>query len=95
MNDIYEMLLENVQKSDIPENYEHIVSLIGLDNFIKICQYAMGDELYFPTPESILRETRNRLILQEYDGYNMAGLSRKYGITKATVKNIVKGSNPA
>lgn len=95
MKDIYEMLLEYVQESDVPEPYQPVVRLIGLDNFLAMCRYAAGDEIYFPMQKSILRNTRKRLIVQEYDGYNMAELSQKYNLTQGMVKNIVKGSNTA
>lgn len=83
-------LIKMVNVSDIPETHQPVVSLIGLDNFLKLCRYAMGDELYFPMQESILRNTRKRLILQEYNGYNLSELSAKYDITKARIKGILK-----
>lgn len=86
-------LLKNVHVSDIPETYQPVISLIGLDNFLKLCQYAMGDELYFPMHKSVLCSTRNRLILQEYNGYNLGELSKKYNLTVKQIKNILKGSN--
>lgn len=85
--------LKNVNESDIPETYQPVVSLIGLDNFLKLCQYAMGDELYFPMQKSILSGTRNRLILQEYNGYNLMELSKKYNLTTKQIKNIINASN--
>lgn len=88
------VLLESVDVSGIPETHQPVVSLIGLDNFLKLCRYAMGDELYFPMQESVLRNARNRLIIQEYNGYNLAELARKYNLTTKHIKNIVKGSNP-
>ncbi len=88
-----DVLLNHVDVSDIPETYQPVVSLIGLDNFLKLCRYAMGDELYFPMQKSILCSTRNRLILQEYNGYNFEELSRKYNLTVKQIKNILKGSN--
>lgn len=88
-------ILRNVDVSDIPETYQPVVSLIGLDNFLKLCRYAMGDELYFPMQESILRNARNRLIIQEYNGNNLQELSKKYGLTRNHIRNIVKGSNRA
>lgn len=87
-------LLEHVDISDVPPPYQPVVSLIGLDNFLKLCQYAMGDELYFPMQDSILRNARNRLIIREYNGCNASELSRKYNLTPVHIKNIVKGSNP-
>lgn len=86
-------LLKNVHVSDISETYQPVISLIGLDNFLKLCQYAMGDELYFPMQKSILCGTGNRLILQEYNGSNFEELSRKYNLTVKQIKNILKGSN--
>lgn len=86
-------LLKYVNISDISETYQPIVDLIGLKNFLKLCQYAVGDELYFPKQESILKNTQKRLIIQEYTGYNISELSRKYSLTPKTIRNIVKGSN--
>ena len=87
--------LKHVEVSDIPETYQPVVSLIGLDNFLKLCRYAMGDELYFPMQESVLRNTRKRLIIHEYNGCNLSELSRKYDLTPSQIRNIVKGSNLA
>lgn len=86
-------LLKMVDVSDIPETYQPVVSLIGMDNFLKMCHYAMGDEIYFPMKESILRNARNRLIIQEYNGHNLVELSQKYNLTVKHIRNIVKGSN--
>jgi Mor family transcriptional regulator len=87
-----EELLKHVDVSDISETYQPVVSLIGLYNFLKLCRYAMGDELYFPMQESVLRNTRKRLIIQEYNGCNVSELSRKYNLTPSQIRNIVKGS---
>lgn len=86
-------LLKLVDVSDIPETYQPVVSLIGLENFLKMCSYAVGDEIYFPMQESILRNTRKRLIIQEYNGCNLSELSRKYSLTQSRIRKIVKGSN--
>ncbi len=86
-------LLEYVDTSDVPETYQPVVSLIGLDNFLKLCRYAMGDELYFPMQDTILKNTRKRLILQEYTGYNLSELAIKYNLTKSRIRNIIKGAN--
>lgn len=88
-------LLKHVDVSDIPKTYQPVVSLIGLDNFLKLCRYAVGQELYFPMQDSLLRNTRKRLIIREYNGYNLSELSHKYDLTPSHIRNIVKGSNSA
>ena len=79
--------------NDVPEKYKPIIDLIGLDNFIKLCMFANGDELYFPMYDSILRNTRKRLILQEYNGYNMSELSKKYNLSYSQIRTIIKSQN--
>lgn len=79
-----------VQSSDIPETYQPIVSLIGIDALIKLCRYSAGEEIYFPRADTIFKKTRNRMICREYNGYNIRELSQRYGLTIKQVKNIVK-----
>ena len=83
-------LLEFVNESDVPETYKPILNLIGIENFMKLCKYAMGDEIYFPMQESILRNTRKRLIIQDYTGDHVSDLSRKYNLTQTRIRGIVK-----
>ena len=74
---------------DLPEKYQIISEIIGFDNLIKLCEYARGSEIYFPTPERILSKTRNRVIKSEYDGNNIADLANKYGMTVRNLRLIL------
>lgn len=85
-------MFQYLTADDVPDQYQHIVELIGLDAFMKLCEYSCGDEIYFPMPDTILKVTRNRMILKEYNGYNTKELSTKYNLTLHQVKNITKGS---
>lgn len=87
------VLMSHIIQSDVPEAYQPVVSLIGLEGFLKLCQYAMGDDLYFPKIDTMIRHARNRLIREEYNGYNAKELSKKYGITFNQMKSLVKDAN--
>lgn len=91
----YNEIIHLAEEKDIPAAYQPVITLIGLDNFLKLCGYAMGDEIYFPTLEGALKATRNRLVLQEYNGHNARELSKKFNLTRMQINNIVKGSNSA
>lgn len=82
-----------VVPSDVPETYQLLVEMIGLDAFMKLCQYCMGDKLYIPTPDTITKKARNRMIVKEYDGTNIKKLSRKYGITIPQLRSILKDTD--
>ena len=41
-------LVSETRMEDISERYREIAKLIGIDNFVKLSNYARGDEIYFP-----------------------------------------------
>ena len=77
--------------SDIPEAYQPVVDMIGMASFLKLCELSGGTTMYVPIADTIVRKTRNRMISQEYNGYNAKILSKKYGISEKQIKNVVKG----
>lgn len=86
-------MMQYLTADDVPDQYQHIIELIGIESFMKLCKYSMGDEIYFPMPDTVLKNTRNRRIIMEYDGHNIKELSAKYNLTLNQIKNITKGSN--
>lgn len=84
-------LMEDTGMSDIPDRYKEVVSIVGIENYIALSDYAKGDELYFPKVESILAPARNRRIRKEYNGYNAKELADRYNLTLPQILNIIKG----
>lgn len=87
-------LLRNTTIEDISEKYRVIVELVGIGNMMQISKYLMGDKLYFPKPDSIIRQARNRKILEEYNGYNEVELAKRFDLSVSHIKTIVKDSKP-
>lgn len=78
-----------VRPSDIPEAYRGMIELIGLETFMDLCQCIMGDEVYIPKPETIIRRTRDRMIVEGYTGSNEKELAKKFGLTTKQIANIL------
>ena len=83
-------LIKDTTIDDIAENYRPVVDIIGIEKFIEICRYAMGEELYFPMIDRVLAPARNRQIKAEYDGYNAKELAEKYDITMRRIAGILR-----
>lgn len=83
-------LVEETTMEDIAETYLPVVEIIGIEAFVRISDYAKGDELYFPKAENVLAPARNRRIRKEYNGYNMRELAQKYELTTKQIDNILK-----
>lgn len=84
-------LIEDTTISDIPDRYQRIVEIIGVEKYIELSDYAKGDELYFPKVDSILAPARNRRIRKEFNGYNAKELADRYNLTLPQILNIIKG----
>jgi len=67
-----------------------ILGGIGVENLIKLSQYAAGNVIYIPRPDYFLRPIRNQKIKQEFNGNNVKELCRKYALSERQVRHIVR-----
>lgn len=84
-------LVSETTLEDIADSYRPVAEIIGIQKFMELCEYAMGDELYFPKAESVIAPARNRRIKKEWNGYNAKELAEKYNLTTKQIGNILKG----
>lgn len=92
MNRLQKELATELTMDDIPDNHRPLAELIGLDKFILLCDYAMGDELYLPRVDKVLIPVRNRNIRADCNGYNKRELAQKYNLTIQQINNIMKNA---
>lgn len=88
-------LVSETRMEDIAERYQEIVKIVGIANFVKLSNYARGDEIYFPKVESVVSPARNRRIKKEFNGSNDKELAKKYNLTLKQIWNILKDEPPA
>lgn len=69
---------------------KRIAEEIGADNLLKLAVLVGGSTFYMPQAESILRPLRNQKIREEYNGYNIEELVKKYGVTQRNVYKIIQ-----
>lgn len=87
--------LEKIQNSgDLPEPYSTIAELIGVDNTLLLVSKMGGEHLYLPRLSTLRRQVRDKNIQNEYTGYNIRQLARKYRISVRRVQQLVKGLTP-
>lgn len=90
MDQWIEKLIPNITIESLPESYQEVARIIGIDNAIKLSQYLGGLGYYFPKLDSMLRQTRDELIRKEFTGFNHRDLARKYGLTEVWIREIVQ-----
>ncbi|WP_304340832.1 Mor transcription activator family protein [Metaclostridioides mangenotii] len=79
-----------VRVDDIPENFHAMIEIIGIENFLELFKLYGGMNMYIPIYSCIIREARNREIIEKYNGVNSNQLAVKYGVSSNSVKRIVR-----
>lgn len=81
-----------IRREDIPEEYQDLVDLLGLDVFLDLVRLCGGMSLYIPVSESLTRDGRNREIRARFDGTNYRALARQFRLTERHVRKIINGT---
>ena len=78
-----------VEDYDVIENLSLMYEIVGEEKFLEIIKMYGGNNLYIPTYKSVIRSSRNRDIVNRYNGFNGTKLAREYGISVNQVRNII------
>lgn len=87
---LQEELVGETGIDDIAPTYRPVVEIIGVEKFVELAEYAKGDDLYFPKPDSILAPARNRRIKKEFTGENAKELADRYDLTVKQIAYILR-----
>ena len=79
-----------VTKEDIPYDLHTMVDIVGMDNFIEISKMYGGSNVYIPVYKKVIMGKRNRQIIREFNGKNLAGLRLKYGMSNQQLKSLLR-----
>lgn len=87
---VIDFLVSQFVEEDTPDKFREIIEEIGIEKAVKLSILANGSELYFPKPEALLRNTRNKMIRQEFmKGSSCKELSFKYNLTTVQINRIL------
>ena len=78
-----------VEAYDVIENLSLMYEIVGEEKFLEVIRMYGGNNLYIPTYKSVIRSSRNRDIVNRYNGFNGTQLAREYGISVNQVRNII------
>lgn len=89
-----ELKEDDINIEDLDDRYKNIAEQVGIKNFIKLIKEVGGINYYVPKIDTFLKGVRNKKIKQDYNGYNLKELSKKYNLTQRQIRNIVKEIEP-
>lgn len=82
-------LKSKIKVDELPEPYQTIFDLIGLENTLMIAKELGGTRHYFPKFESLFRDSRNQMIYNEFNGSNYREIAKKYNLSETRIREII------
>ena len=84
--------MEYIKIEDIPQELVGVANFMGIDKFIEFCNEYGGIAIYFPSKKTLFRNSRNREIINRYNGKNIKDLARSFEISEVQVRNIIRNN---
>lgn len=81
--------LKHLRIEDLKEEQKELAETIGLQSYIKLMKNFGGSNIYIHKPERANIIARNKLIINDFTGYNYRELAKKYNLSKNALKQII------
>jgi Mor family transcriptional regulator len=76
----------------LPLNMRPLADVIGIEQMLNLIEQFGGETIYIPKLDALLKTARDKMIKQEYTGYNTKELAKKYDLTVRWVQKICENS---
>lgn len=83
-------VIYDVIKEDLPPAFQQLAEEFGAPVVFGIIEKMGGEYIYIPSMKTVMKNVRDRLIFEEFDGKNYRQLARKYSISMTHVRQVIK-----
>ncbi len=84
------IIKENITMDDLDEARQDVASVIGVDNYIKLCEEFGGTSLFFPKVDHIIKNRVYKKVIELKDTMPGYQIARMLGISRATAYKVIK-----
>lgn len=90
MSDGLKDIAATMSIDELPESYQAVAEIVGVENALRLAQHLGGLSYYYPRLDSLLRDKRDAKIRAEFTGANHRALARKYNLTESWIRIIIQ-----
>lgn len=84
------MKYEDIDINDLNEQHQELAGIIGIDNLLELASHFGGTQIYIPQMDKLLKNVKYKAIIEEFDGFNIRQLSKKYNVSESTIYRLVR-----
>lgn len=82
--------LDDLKIEDLPEQYQEMAAIIGIEATLKLVEHYRGIGFYFRSLGDLIAEKKKQFIIRNFTGTNYAELARATGYSERWVRALQK-----
>ena len=80
---------DKITIDDLDEKYQEIASIVGVDNYIRLCEELGGTHIFLPKMKNLTKKYVYKKVIELKDVMPKDQLARMFNLCSATVYNII------
>lgn len=89
MKKYIDTIKDKITMEDLDENRQDVVSIIGIGNYVKLCEEFGGTSLFFPKIDSLVRNCVYKKVIELKDVMSKEQIAKMLGLSKSTVYKVI------
>lgn len=81
---------DKITIDDLDESKQDVASVIGINNYIKLCEEFGGTSLFFPKMDSLAKNCAYKKVIELKDVMTKCQIAKMLNLSKSTVYKIIK-----
>lgn len=90
MKKYIDTIKDKITMEDIDEDRQDVAAVIGIENYIKLCEEFGGTSLFFPKMDSLARNCIYKKVIELKDIMTKYQIAKMLGLSKSTVYKVIK-----
>lgn len=83
-------IANDIVLNDLQEQHRELAEIVGIENLIALSNHFGGMQLYIPQTDKLIKNAKYKAIIEEFDGFNIKKLAKKYYVSESTVYRLVR-----
>lgn len=89
MKKYIDTIKDKIAIEDLNEDRQDVASVIGIENYIKLCEEFGGTSLFFPKMDNLARNCVYKKVIELKDVMSKEQTAKMLGLSRSTVYKII------
>ncbi len=89
MKKYIDTIKDKISLKDLDEAKQDVASVIGIDNYIRLCEEFGGTSLFFPKMDNLAKSLVYKKVIELKDVMTKHQIAKMFNLSKSTVYKVI------